>query len=510
LIFRFDEYALDTDGYILAKEGEPVPLEPQVFGLLQFLVQNRDRVVSKDDLIEHVWDGRIVSDAAITSAVNLARRAVDDDGKTQAVIKTFPRRGFRFVAAIAEDSNVVGAPAPVSSVDKPSIAVLPFENLSADPEQEYFSDGVAEDIISALSHMRQFFVVARNSSFFYKGQSPDIRKVAEELGARYVLEGSIRKAGNKVRISAQLIDGETGNHLWAQKYDRELEDIFAVQDEITLSVVGAIEPELTRSEIERARRKPANDLGAWELYQRGLWHYFRITKDDYEKAIELFSKAIELDPNFIYPHVGLAECYSWGMYYGFIEYDREYGRTLARRAVELAPEVAQAHVTLGFSHYHDKDHVAAIAEYNVAIQLNPSAAQTYGWLGFSQSLSGSPEDGLENLRLAIKLSPRDTLAAVFFSGMAITLIFLERHEESVEWAQKTLQHPHFPWQVRAHLTSALAHLGRDREAKSSLAGLLGFNPDISISAVKQMFATTDGPHRDHYLDGLRKAGLPEG
>lgn len=197
------------------------------------------------------------------------------------------------------------------------------------------------------------------------------------------------------------------------------------------------------------------------------------------------------------------------MYYGFIEYDREYGQILARKAVELAPEVAQAHVTLGFYHYHNKNHEAAIAEYNVAIQLNPSAAQTYGWLGFAQSLSGFAEEGLANLLLAIKLSPRDPLAAVFLSGIAITLIFLKRHDESVEWAQKTLQHPHFPWQAQAHLTSALGHQDQYEEAKSSLSDLLNLKPDFSISAVKRHMAISDGPHRDHYLDGLRKAGLSE-
>jgi len=433
---------------------------------------------------------------------------------------TFEDRGEQSVKNVSAPVRVYSIsfhqiPDPVPSsqertiTDKPSIAVLPFDNLSGDPEQEYFSDGITEDIITALSHIRQFFVVARNSSFSYKGKSPDIRKVSEDLGVRYVLEGSVRKAGNRVRITAQLIEGESGNHLWAEKYDRELEDIFAVQDEITQTVVGALHPELTRSEIERARRKLPDNLDAWDLYQRGLWHYFRITKKDFDTAIDLFSKAIELDPDFVHPQVSLAECLVWGIYYGFIERDREEVLAIVRKAVEIAPEDANAHTALGFYHYQNRDHASAIAEYKMAIQLNPNAAQTYAWLGFAQSMSGLAEDGQKNFRLAINLSPRDPLSSIFYSGMALSSIFLRRHEESIEWARKTLQHPHFPWQVRLHFVSALGQLGLKEEIKSALTDLLKSNPDFSISFVKQWIPITDNAYRDHYFEGFRKAGLSE-
>ncbi len=240
MIFRFGAFSLDTEGYVLSKGTEPVSLEPQVFNLLLFLAENRERVVSKDDLIEGVWEGLIVSDAAITSAINLARRAVADDGKKQAVIKTFPRRGFRFVAAI-EDADEAEADNPVStsfsSLDRPAIAVLPFDNLSADPEQEFFSDGITEDIITALSLWRSFPVIAGNSTFVYKGKSLDVRRVAEELGVRYVVEGSVRKAGNRVRVTA-----ESGHQLWADRYDRDLEDIFDLQDELTGRIAAIWSP----------------------------------------------------------------------------------------------------------------------------------------------------------------------------------------------------------------------------------------------------------------------------
>ena len=287
--------------------------------------------------------------------------------------------------------------------EKPSIAVLPFENLSADPEQEYFSDGITEDIIAGLSRIRQFMVIARHSTNTYKGQAVDVRTVAEDLGVRYVLDGSVRKSGERVRISAQLIDGETGNQLWADRYDRDLEDIFALQDEITQTVVGALQPELSRSEIERARRKLPESLDAWELYQRGVGLEFRLNEEDNAAAIELFSKAIKLDPELAYPYAGLAESYVWEVFRGNTERGLEDAFTLARKAVEIDPQDASGHKALGAVHLLNRDHSAAIAETKIAIQLDPSAARTYAVLGYVQSHSGLAEDALESFRSAMEL-----------------------------------------------------------------------------------------------------------
>ncbi|MFP6732647.1 MAG: winged helix-turn-helix domain-containing protein [Rhodospirillales bacterium] len=284
MIYRFGDFALDTDSLELTQAGKAVEVEPQVFSLLACLIENRERVVSKDELIERVWDGRIVSDGTLNTRINSVRRAVGDDGKRQAVIKTFPRRGFRFVAELEGESDAPLAPPATAASDKPSIAVLPFDNLSGDPEQEYFSDGLADDIISALSRIRQLFVVARNSSFAYKHGAADVRNLARELGVRYVVEGSVRKAGNQVRISVQLVDGDTGGQIWNGRYDRELEDIFAVQDEVVQNVVGAAIPKLGRAELDRARRKTPENLDAWDLYLHGQWHVDKRSKDDAETA----------------------------------------------------------------------------------------------------------------------------------------------------------------------------------------------------------------------------------
>jgi TolB-like protein len=278
--YFFEDYALDTERRELVRGPDIIPTPPQVFDLLTYLIRNRERVVSKDDLVDAIWNGRIISDVALTTRLNAARNAIGDSGEKQCLIKTLPRKGFRFVGAVREEQEPAGvaiAAAPIEThkpslplPDKPSIAVLPFQNLSADPEQEYFADGVVEDITMALSRFRWLFVIARNSSFTYKGRPVDIKQVGRELGVRYVLEGSVRKAGNRVRIAGQLIDAETGAHLWADRFDGALEDIFDLQDQVTSTVVGAIAPMLQREEIERARRKPTENLDAYDYYLRGL------------------------------------------------------------------------------------------------------------------------------------------------------------------------------------------------------------------------------------------------
>ena len=300
-------------GASCAAAREPIAVEPQVFDLLVYLVQNRDRVVSKDDLIASVWGGRIVSESTLTSRINAARKAIGDSGKEQRLIRTIARKGFRFVGDVQTQPDdgqpTTAAEAPPDEIheppraalplpDRPAIAVLPFTNMSGDPEQEYFSDGISEDIITALSKLRWFFVIARNSSFIYKGKAVHMKQVAEELGVGYVVEGSVRKGGDRVRITAQLNDVATGSHIWAERYDRDLADVFAVQDEITEAIVAAIEPQLYAAENFRARRKPPDSMDAWDLVMRALSHYWRVTRQDNVVAQALLEKAIAIDPNY--------------------------------------------------------------------------------------------------------------------------------------------------------------------------------------------------------------------
>ncbi|HZC98480.1 MAG TPA: winged helix-turn-helix domain-containing protein, partial [Bradyrhizobium sp.] len=302
--FSFDHHTLDTDRRELRRDGALVSTQPQVFDLLIHLLRNRDHVVSRDDLISLVWGGRIVSDSTLDSRINAARNAIGDNGKEQRFIRTIPRKGLRFVGAVdgrsdsrqpaaapREDASERPRP-PLSLPDRPAIAVLPFDNMSGDRQQEYFSDGISEDIITALSKLRWFFVIARNSSFTYKGKAVHLKQVAAELGVRYVVEGSVRKSGDRVRITAQLNDTATGSHVWAERYDRDLVDVFAVQDEITDAIVTAIEPQIYAAEDFRSRRKPPNSVDAWDLVMRALSHHWRVTRTDSAAAQLLLEKAI--------------------------------------------------------------------------------------------------------------------------------------------------------------------------------------------------------------------------
>ena len=303
--FRFGDFEIDAARQELRQAGAPVHIEPQVFDLLVYLVQHRDRIVSKDELIETIWHGRVISEAALSSRISAARRALGDNGNDQTLIRTLHKRGFRFVGDVDEGSApaaVAAGPSPLPQAaahdaiklvpsaellplpDKPSIAVLPFQNMSHDPEQEYFADGLTEDIITGLSRQRWFFVIARNSSFTYKGAAVDVREVATQLGVRYVLEGSVRKAANRVRVTGQLIDAANGNHLWAEKYDRELADIFALQDDITNRVIGSVAPQILVAEAARVQRKPPQSLDAWDLVMQAVPHMWRMSTDEHARA----------------------------------------------------------------------------------------------------------------------------------------------------------------------------------------------------------------------------------
>ncbi len=306
--YLFEEYAFDTDRRELHRGADVVSIAPQVFDLIDYLIRNRERVVSKDDLIKAIWNGRSVSDAALTTRLNAARTAIGDSGEEQRFIKTLPRKGFRFVGAIREAKEPAGAAVADNQVelqkpdlalpDKPSIAVLPFENMSGDPEQEYFADGIVEDIITALSRFKSLFGIARNSSFTFKGRAVDIKEVGRRLGVRYVLEGSVRKASGKVRITGQLIDAVTGAHIWVDRFERDLTDIFALQDEVTLAVVSAVQPKMLQTEIETATRRRPENLTAYDFFLRSMQQYYLTTRESLAEAIRLAHRALELDPQF--------------------------------------------------------------------------------------------------------------------------------------------------------------------------------------------------------------------
>jgi TolB-like protein len=310
--YRFEDFVLDSDRRELARRAEAIALGPQVFDLLLHLVKNREHVVTKDNLIEVVWEGRIISESTLTSHINAVRKAIGDTGEDQRLLRTIARKGYRFVGNVREtDSSENASPAkptisfasasPVQALtppDHPSIAVLPFLNLSGDPEQDYFVDGVVDDIISALSRMRWLFVIARNSSFTYKGRAVDVKQAGRELGVRYILEGSLRRAANRVRITGQLVDATTGATLWSERFESALDDIFELQDQMATSIVGELVPHLERAEIERARHKPTESLDAYDYYLRGMWKFRQVSRSAMDEALPMFYEAIRRDPDF--------------------------------------------------------------------------------------------------------------------------------------------------------------------------------------------------------------------
>ena len=401
--------------------------------------------------------------------------------------------------------------APIELPDKPSIAVLPFTNMSGDPEQEYFADGVTEDLITALARIRWFFVIARNSSFAYKGKSPDIRAVARELGVAYVLEGSVRKAGNRVRVTAQLIDGVSGNHVWAQRYDRDLEDIFAVQDEITATLVGAIEPELGKAERERARAKRPDDLRAWELYQRGLWHTYRRTREDLAEAQLLFRRAIAIDPGLARAYAAAEEAFFFQHVGGYVDSgDAANAAALrfAETAVQIDGQDAFNRYALGRALTLVRRHDEAVFELGKAIELEPSFAQAHYALGMALATGGRPKEALPHIELAMRLSPQDPYFGQFLVRRAEAYLFLGRLEEAVELAERSLHEPNIQWSRWAILAAAQAHLGRLEDARRSIEALHALRPDIDLAFARDYWPIADANALEYLVDGLRKAGLP--
>jgi TolB-like protein len=421
--YLFGDYALDPDRRELTRHAEAVAIGPKVFDLLLYLIQNREHVVSKDDLLEAVWSGRIVSESTLTTHINAVRKAVGDSGEEQRLVRTFTRKGFRFVGAVKEAPDGIAASgaraaksdevvAPTMMLpDSPSIAALPFQNWSGDPEQEYFADGVVEDIITALSRTRWLLVIARNSSFTYKGRAVDVKQVGRELGVRYVLEGSVRKASNRVRITGQLNDATTGVHLWADRFEGSLDDIFQLQDQVAESVVGAIMPQLERAEIERAQRKPTENLDAYDYYLRGMADFHQGTRQAIDEALPLFQKAIELDPDFASAYAMAAWCHFWRKVNGWMS-DRVHeinkGIYMAERAIQLGRDDAVALTRGGHAIANlTGDLDCGIAFLDKALSLNPNLAAAWFLSGFLKVWHGEPDDAIDRFTRAMRLSPLD-------------------------------------------------------------------------------------------------------
>ena len=520
MTFAFGDYVLDAGRRELRRSGEPVALEPQVFDILVYLLRNRDRVVSKDDLIEAVWSGRIVSDSAVTTRLNGARKAVGDNGAAQRVIRTIPRKGVRFIAAVREEAPFAAtaqhAPAApdASSLalpDKPSIAVLPFTNLSGDSAEEFFADGIAEDIITLLSKSRALFVIARNSTFTYKGRAADVKQVGRELGVRYVLEGSVRKSANRVRVTGQLIDAATGGHLWAERYDRDLTDFFAMQDEITASVSAAILPAMEQTERERAARKPPGNLDAWECYHRGMWHFAKVEDEENQRALGFFEHAITLDPTFAAPHTGIALClFTHATTFRRLRQRAEFlPRAIehAQLAIALDRAGGTGHAALAHLLVVSGRHREAFTEADLAVTLEPSSAWAHGAQGAARAFGGQPREAIEPLKIAMRLSPFDPLMVRWLNHMARAHYFADDYEAAIATSIQLCQsYPNMHAGYRT-LIVALAQAGKREEAQRVMSDAMSrFGEDFLDPMVRQAPELRSREY-GRMLDGYRKAGV---
>ena len=403
-------------------------------------------------------------------------------------------------------TSTVAVPKSELASSRPSIAVLPFANMSGDPEQEYFADGISEDIITGLSKLRWFFVIARNSSFTYKGKAVDVKRVARELGVRYVLEGSVRKGGNRVRITTQLIDAATSNHIWADRYDGDLTDIFALQDEITKKVVAAIEPKLLEAEGIRSQNRSPEDLGAWDMMIQANSLFWRMTKTEGEAAIAMLKRAVEHYPNYAPAHSTLAFMMLVSGYLGWREPLVKQAAALAARAAELDNSDPWAHLALGYVSYTMRRTDEAVEEFQRAIDLNPNFAAAYGYLGLALALAGRSDQAIPQLEQAIRMSPHDPQNAAFNMALACAHYLAGRYNEAIGFCRKALQERHGWTGAHRLYVASLAQAGQIDEARTALQRLRELQLNISVAWIEQNVPYTPS-QMPKFLEGMRKAGL---
>lgn len=527
MLLEFEDCVIDLNRRELLRNAQVVATAPQVFDLLVYLAQNREHVVSRDDLIDAIWTGRIVSESTLASHINAVRKAVGDNGQQQSVVRTVARKGFRFVAEVRiveplQDAAFAGVePAPpIHSLasaptlpGKPSIAVLPFVNLSGDNEQDYLADGVVGDIIAALSQYRWLFVVGRNSSFTFKGRTVDVKQVGRDLGVRYVLEGSWRKAQHRVRITAQLIDATTGAHHWAGRFEGVLGDIFELQDQITESVVGAIAPELERAEIERARRKPTDSLDAYDYYLQAMSKLHHGTREAIDQALPLFHRAMASDPEFASAYGMAAWCYCWRKANRWM-LDRPgeiaEGVRLARRALDVDRGDAVALTRSGHAlGYLGGDLPSGIALLDKALMLNPNLAAAWFLGAFLRLWHGETEAAIEHFTHAMRLSPVDPELYRMQAGMGLAHLFIGQSEAALCWAERALRDlPDFLLAV-AVLAASQALSDRNGQARQTLDYLRQLDPTLRLCNLTDWLPIHRPDNLATLVNGLRLAGLPE-
>ncbi|HEX2343403.1 MAG TPA: winged helix-turn-helix domain-containing protein [Vicinamibacterales bacterium] len=499
----FGEYRFDrTAGRLWFHERE-IRLTPKAAGVLAALIERAGELVTKQELFASLWRDVAVSDDALTSCVKELRKALADNVKQPRFIETRHRRGYRFIAPLSKPVAERGG--------KPTVAVLPFTTVGGDSTQDYFTDGITEDIITALSRYRSLLVIARGSTFAFKGQSIDARRAGLDLGADYVVEGSVVKSGQRLRVSAHLVETEGGRHVWAERYDRRVEQVFEVQDEITMAIAARIEPEVGTVERQRAERKSPERFRAWDFFHLGLKHLYSASVRDNQEAQRLFQCAIDLDPTLAAAHAWLSYAIVLSMIY--FDADPDDARlneavTLARKGVELDEQDALAHFVYGRALLARKAYDDALAELRSAAELNPSLAMAYCGLGDSLAYEGRIAEAIPYFEKAISLSPFDPQRWAFYSYRALAHLFAGQFESAVDWSQRATRVPHCHYWPFAHRVAALGHLEDVDALRTAKAELLERKPEFSCAfARRRLFCVKNPSHVDLYVEGLRKAGL---
>jgi TolB-like protein/Flp pilus assembly protein TadD len=518
--YRFGSFVVDRRSACLRRDGVALPLRPKSFDVLVYLAQHPGRLVAKTELIDNVWHNVNVTPNSVVQCIKEIRQALQDDD--QAIIETVSKRGYLLASPVAaidgDPAHPPGASTAAPGADpdralplpeRPSIAVLPFDNMSGDPDQQHFADGISEDLITGLSRVRWLFVIARNSTFVYKGRAIDVRQVAASLGVRYVLEGSVRRAGNRLRVSAQLIDAVTGGHHWAEQYDRELGDIFAIQDEITSSVIASIQPRLLAAEGLRAFSRSPGDLGAWELVARAQTHVWRLNRSDNEAAVEALNRAVEAYPDYAPARSLLGFCLVFSAHNGWIDRDRglQAARPHIDRAIALDDCDPWAQIALGYWSMMAWRTKESIAAFRRAVSLNPSSAAAHCYLSHGLAFAGQCDEAIAHAKEAIRLSPLDPDTAMFLGGITVANYLAGRYAEAFETSEQLLRlRPGFHGAQRLRCAS-LAQMGRVEEARQSLAALRREQPQLSIEWIKSSVPYQTPELMEGFLAGMRKAGL---
>jgi adenylate cyclase len=507
----FGRFRLDLRRRRLLHDGEPIGLGGRALDILSLLAAAGGAVVSKDELMTQLWPGRVVAENNLHVHISALRKVLDEYAGGDSYVITVPSRGYRLaqLSGVHLARSTELPPQHLPSPDKPSIAVLPFANLSPNPEQEYFADGIADDLITALSRYPSLLVIARNSSFSYKGIDINVQRVGSELGVRYVLEGSVRKAGTRVRVTSQLIETESGTHIWADRYDADVTDMFAVQDEIAHAVSTAIAPAVADAERHRAMRRPPDNHDCWNAYQRGLWHLSKATPETNKVAQQCFNEAIAMDANFSGGSSGLALAV---MQESGLFATRPVGearvsiKALAQRAVTSDENDAEAHACLSWALNFDGDYDGALAEAQRALAISPNLASAHRALGTTLIFSGEPRQGLVALQTSIRLDPCDPLLPWHLNRVAIAHYFAGDYEAAVDAARRVIRlYPDFPLIYR-WLAAALGQVERVDEARDALNQAITIGGGSFDMYVRERVPWHRPEDYQHMLDGLRKAG----